>query len=64
MGYQLLFFVSGLTKRFKIIFKTEAIHKKMATILNTVFAKKRKFTFSIGKPGNTAVKFKVSHQST
>ena len=30
----------------------------MADILNTVFAKKTKFTISIGKPGNTDVKFK------
>ena len=35
----------------------------MADIFSTVSVKKTKFTTSICKPGNTAVKSKVSHES-
>ena len=37
-------------KRFKSIYEAGAMREKMADILNTVFAKRRKFTISICKP--------------
>ena len=35
----------------------------MADIFNAFFAKKTKFTISIGKPRNTTINSKLSHES-
>ena len=60
-GLQAIMFGFGLTKELQNYLHNWAIHKKMADIFNTVFAKKTMFTISIVKPGNTVIKSKVSH---
>ena len=63
MGFKLLFFVQVSPKRFKIIFRLGQSAKNGLKSSTLPLQKKAKFTISIGKPGNTAVKSKVSHES-